>query len=76
MQNTETIGSVQLFELAKNWKTNKNSTRKSKLEEHKDTIKYLRSARHFSAMQIHKFLNENGVKISYPSVNNFVNRKK
>lgn len=76
MENTQTIGSVQLLELAKNWKLKKKPTRVSKLEEHKSTIKYLRSARHFSAMQIHKFLKENGVKISYPSVNNFVNRKK
>ena len=75
MQNTQTIESSQLFELAKNWKVKKN-TRKCKLSEYNDTIKYLRSARHFSVKQIHKFLNENSVKVSYPTIVNYINRKK
>lgn len=75
MQNTQTIESSQLFELAKNWKVTKGG-RKCKLAEYNDTIKYLRSARHFSTTQIHKFLNENGVKISYPTIVNYINRKK
>jgi hypothetical protein len=75
MQNTQTIESSQLFELAKNWKVSK-SGRKCKLAEYNDTIKYLRSARHFSTKQIHKFLNENGVKVSYPTIVNYINRKK
>ena len=75
METTNTTEPVQLLELAKTWKL-KNNKRQNKLSQYEDTIKYLRSARHFSALQIHKFLNENGVKVSYPTISNFINRKK
>ena len=75
MENTQTIESSQLLELAKNWKVKKTG-RNCKLAEYNDTIKYLRSARHFSTKEIHKFLNENRVKVSYPTIVNYINRKK
>ena len=75
MQNTQTMQSVQLFELAKSWKINK-GIRKCKLDEHKDTIKYLRVARHFSGKQIHDFLNKNGVSVSYLTLMNYLKKRK
>jgi small-conductance mechanosensitive channel len=71
----QTIEPNQLLELAKTWKMTAKKGRKCKLLAHNDTIKYLRSARHFSTKQIHKFLNENGVKVAYPTILNYINRK-
>lgn len=75
MQDTQTMEPNQLLELAKTWKMTTKRGRKCKLFQHKETINYLRSARHFSSKQIHKFLNENGVKVAYPTILNYINRK-
>jgi hypothetical protein len=72
-QNVETIQ-----EAAKNWvkSPTKKAGRVSKLEPHIQTIRYLRSNRHFTYKEIHTFFNGNGIKCSYANLLHFVKTHK
>jgi hypothetical protein len=67
----------ELLTLAKNWipPHKKPKGRKSKLNPYLDTIRYMRSARHLSYKDIHAFVLETGMKVSYPTFLNFIKKK-
>jgi hypothetical protein len=67
----------QIMTMAKSWNPpqKKPAGRKSKLNPYVDTIRYMRSARHLSYKDIHAFVLETGMKVSYPTFLNFVKKK-
>jgi hypothetical protein len=76
---TVTNQSVEnIMEAAKNWSKEpaKKAGRVSKLEPHINTIRYLRSSRHFSYKEIHTFFNGNGISCSYANLLHFVKTHK
>ena len=66
-----------LMDMARNWipPHKKPTGKKSKLNPYIDTIRYMRSARHLSYKDIHAFILESGMKVSYPTFLNFVKKK-
>lgn len=68
----------QIMQLAKDWEAPKQTKRGkiSKLEPYMETIKYMRSARHLSYKQIHKFILDTGVNVTYQYLMLYINKKK
>lgn len=65
-----------LMEMAKGWipPQKRKSGRKSKLNPYLDTIRYMRSARHLSYKDIHSFITDTGMNVSYQTLMHFVKR--
>jgi hypothetical protein len=63
-----------LMLMAKGWTPpqKRKSGRKSKLNPYLDTIRYMRSARHLSYKDIHAFIMDTGMDVSYPTLMNFI----
>jgi len=76
MQNTQENTQQDIMEMAKKWMPpqKKKSGRKSKLIGYLDTIRYMRSARHLSYKDIHAFVLDTGMKVSYPTLMQFIKR--
>lgn len=65
------------MDMAKNWipPEKRPKGKKSKLLPYVDTIRYMRSARHLSYKDIHAFVIDSGMKVSYPTFLNFIKKK-
>ena len=71
---TEIVNPASLLETAKNWKAPKATKvgRKSILQPHVETIRYLRSGKKLSYKTICDFFNSNNVKTTYQNLIRFV----
>jgi len=67
---------VTIMDAAKTWKPTIRRGRVSVLQPHLDTVRYLRNARRLTVRNITEFFNQNGVKVSYPNVVNFIKKNK
>jgi len=68
---------AQVFALAQTVNRQKvKRGRKSILVPHAETIRYLRSAKHFSFREIHSFFQTTGVKCTYSNLLHFVRKNK
>jgi hypothetical protein len=77
MQNTETSQTTNMLEMAKTWTPAKKSKpgRKSKLNPYEDAIGYLKKERKFSYKDIHDFLIDKGIQVSYPTLVHFAKKR-
>ncbi len=66
----------KIMEMARNWKPpqKKIPGRKSKLEPYIETFRYMRSARHLTYKEIHSFVLDAGIKVSYPTFIHFMKK--
>lgn len=76
-ENT-TITKETLLQAAKTWKreTQIKKGRKSKLLQHTDTIRYLRSNRHLNYKEICEFFNSQGISTTYQNLLAFIKKNK
>lgn len=71
------IKPVSIMEAARTWKPSGTKRgRRSVLQDHIDTIRYLRSARKMSYRNVTEFFNANGVKVSYANLIAFASKNK
>lgn len=71
------ITPAKIMQSARTWQPRLSKRgRKSILEEHIDTIRYLRSSRKMSYRVISEFFNSNGVKVSYANLIHFASKNK
>jgi hypothetical protein len=75
-QKIDTASNANIMLAAKTWKPTTRRGRVSVLQQHLDTVRYLRSARRLSYKNITDFFNANGVKVSYPNVVAFAKKNK
>jgi len=77
MENN-TITKETVLQAAKTWKRENNikKGRISKLAQHTDTIRYLRSSRHMSYKEIHEFFNSQGISTTYINLLKFIKKNK
>lgn len=76
--NNNTITKQNIMEAARTWKrlTPLKKGPKSKLTQHSDTIRYLRSSRHMSYTEICEFFNSQGIQTSYQNLLSFIKKNK
>jgi hypothetical protein len=71
------IKPANIMEAARTWQPRLTKRgRKSILEDHIDTIRYLRSSRKMCYKTISEFFNANGVKVSYGNLIHFASKHK
>jgi hypothetical protein len=77
-QKINTASSANILLAAKSWtpKNTRRSGRVSILQNHLDTIRYLRGARKMTYKNISEFFNEQGIKVSYANVVAFATKNK
>lgn len=71
------ITPANVMEAARTWQPRLSKKgRKSILENHIDTIRYLRGSRKMNYREISEFFNANGVKVSYANLIHFASKNK
>lgn len=76
--NNNMITTTSLLDAAKTWQRPKQCKkgRKSVFDGHTQTIRYLRSSRHFSYKEVHKFFLDQGFKVTYQTLLNYIKTNK